>query len=143
MSESSAKIYAERLRRQHVRTTLINLSRTGELPALPQAASAALALARQPDADSEELCDLIATDVGLAARILRIANSAAYIRRAPARTIRDAVLALGMRKTCDVLVAACFRQVTATWPYCRLVMPCSCICRRATWPMNVIAPTSP
>ncbi len=111
MSESSAEVYAERLRRQHVRTTLINLSRTGELPALPQAASAALALARKPDADSEELCDLIATDVGLAARILRIANSAAYIRRAPARTIRDAVLALGMRKTCDVLVAACFRQL--------------------------------
>ncbi len=111
MSEPPTELHAERLRRERVRTTLINLSRTGELPALPQAASAALALARKPDADTEELCDLIATDVGLAARILRIANSTAYVRRAPARTIHDAVLALGMRKTCDVLVAACFRQL--------------------------------
>jgi putative nucleotidyltransferase with HDIG domain len=111
MSDTPTELHAERLRRQRVRTTLINLSRTGELPALPQTATAALALARKPDADTEELCDLIALDVGLAARILRIANSAAYIRRAPARTIRDAVLALGMRKTCDVLVAACFRQL--------------------------------
>jgi HD-like signal output (HDOD) protein len=102
---------AERLRRQRVRTTLTHLSRTGDLPALPHAATTALALARKPDTDAAELCDLIATDVGLAARILRIANSAAYVRRAPARTVQDAVLALGLRKTCDVLVAACFRQL--------------------------------
>jgi HD-like signal output (HDOD) protein len=102
---------AEQLRRQRVRTTLTHLSRTGELPALPHAATAALALARTPDADAVELCDVIASDVGLAARILRIANSAAYIRRAPARSVHDAVLALGLRKTCDVLVAACFRQL--------------------------------
>lgn len=104
---------AERLRRQHVRTTLTNLCRTGELPALPHTATAALALARKPEATAEEVCELIALDVGLAARILRIANSAAYARRVPARTVRDAVVALGLRKTCDVLVAACFRQLCA------------------------------
>jgi HD-like signal output (HDOD) protein len=102
---------AETLRRQRVRTTLTHLSRTGELPTLPHAATAALALARKPDAGPDELCDLIGSDVGLAARILRIANSAAYVRRAPARSVRDAVFALGLRKTCDVLVATCFRQL--------------------------------
>lgn len=101
----------ELLRRQRVRSTLTHLSRTGELPTLPHAATAALALARKADADADELCDLIGTDVGLAARILRIANSAAYVRRTPARSVRDAVFALGLRKTCDVLVAACFRQL--------------------------------
>lgn len=106
-------VVAERLRRQHVRATLTHLCRTGELPALPHTATAALALARKPDADADELCELIAIDVGLAARILRIANSAAYARRVPARSIRDAVVALGLRKTCDVLVAACFRQLCA------------------------------
>ncbi len=102
---------AELLRRQRVRSTLTHLSRTGELPTLPHAATAALALARKADTDADELCDLIGTDVGLAARILRIANSAAYVRRTPARSVRDAVFALGLRKTCDVLVAACFRQL--------------------------------
>jgi HD-like signal output (HDOD) protein len=109
---------AERVRRDRVRRTLTHLSRTGDLPVLPHAATAALALARTPDADAERLCDVIRTDVGLAARILRVANSTAYVRRTPARSIAEAVLALGLRKTCDVLVAACFRQMyTASGPY--------------------------
>ena len=84
---------AERLRRQRIRQTLTHLSRTGELPSLPGAASAALSLARSPDASIEGVCELVETDVGLAARVLRLANSAAYARRTPARTVRDAVVA--------------------------------------------------
>jgi HD-like signal output (HDOD) protein len=103
----------ERLRRQRIRQTLTHLSRTGELPALPGAASAALSLASSPDASIGRVCELVETDVGLAARVLRLANSAAYARRSPARTVRDAVVALGLRKTCDVLVAACFRRLVA------------------------------
>lgn len=102
---------AERLRRQRIRQTLTHLSRTGELPSLPGTATAALALARSPDASIERVCELVETDIGLAARILRLANSAAYARRTAARTVRDAVVALGLRKTCDVLVAACFRRL--------------------------------
>jgi HD-like signal output (HDOD) protein len=56
---------------------------------------------------------VIRTDVGLAARVRHVANSAAYARRTPARTLRDAVVALGLRKTCDILVAACFRQLSS------------------------------
>lgn len=103
-----------RARREHVRSTLRHLSRTGELPALPQTATAALAVARDPTANADALCHVIRTDVGLAARVLRVANSAAYARRAPTRTLRDAVVALGLRKTCDILVAACFRQLSGT-----------------------------
>jgi HD-like signal output (HDOD) protein len=101
-------------RYDRIRGTLRHLSRTGELPALPQTATVALALARDPDADGDALCRVIRTDIALAARVLHVANSAAYARRVPARTLRDAVLTLGIRKTCDVLVAACFRQLTAS-----------------------------
>jgi len=97
--------------REHVRSTLTRLSRTGELPALPPAACAALAIARNPDAGVDDISRVIRTDVGLSARILRVANSAAYARRVPARALPDAVLTLGLRKTCDVLVAAGARQL--------------------------------
>lgn len=97
--------------RELVRGTLTRLSRTGELPALPPAATAALAIARDPNAGVEGLCQVIRSDVGLSARILRVANSAAYARRIAARTLSEAVLTLGLRKTCDLLVAAGARQL--------------------------------
>jgi HD-like signal output (HDOD) protein len=97
--------------REHVRSTLTRLSRTGELPALPAAATAALAIVRDPNAGVESLCRVIRADVGLSARILRAANSAAYARRVPARTLAEAVLTLGLRRTCDLLVAAGARQL--------------------------------
>jgi HD-like signal output (HDOD) protein len=97
--------------REHVRSTLTRLSRTGELPALPAAATAALAITRDADAGVESLSRVIRADVGLSARILRAANSAAYARRMPARTLAEAVLTLGLRRTCDLLVAAGARQL--------------------------------
>jgi len=95
--------------RECVRSTLTRLSRTGELPTLPQAATAALGVARDPEAGIEDLCAVIRVDVGLSARILRVANSAAYARRTPAKTLPEAVLTVGLRKTCDLLVAATAR----------------------------------
>jgi putative nucleotidyltransferase with HDIG domain len=94
-----------------VNGTLTQLSRTGEVPVLPSRATAALALVRDPDADTDRLCRIVRTDVGLVARILRAANSVFYGRRAPARTLQDAVLTLGLRKTCDLIVAAAARQL--------------------------------
>lgn len=97
--------------RERVSSTLKRLSRTGALPTLPAVASSALGLVRDPEADIDELCNIIQTDVGLSARVLRIANSAALGRRRPARKLSDAVVTVGLRKTCDVLVAACARQL--------------------------------
>ncbi|MCC6764454.1 MAG: HDOD domain-containing protein [Deltaproteobacteria bacterium] len=94
-----------------VRSTLARLSQTGALPTLPAAASAALGMARDPEADIDDLCRVIQTDVGLSARVLRIANSAALGRRNPARKLQEAVITLGLRKTCDILVAACAKRL--------------------------------
>lgn len=93
-----------------VQETFTRLARTGALPALPEGATTALALARDPDADLKRLAAIIERDVGLAARILRLANSFAQGRREPARTLHAAVVTIGMRQTCDVLVAACAKQ---------------------------------
>ena len=97
--------------RERVQATLARLSRSGALPVLPGVASAALALARNPDADFEEIDHLIRTDVGLTARVLRVANRVGYGRIKPARTVREAALTIGLRKTCDLLVLACAREL--------------------------------
>ncbi|MCC6847488.1 MAG: HDOD domain-containing protein [Deltaproteobacteria bacterium] len=94
-----------------IRSTLARLSQTGALPTLPAAASAALGLARDPEADVDKLCRVIQTDVGLSARVLRVANSVALGRRNPARKLQEAVITLGLRKTCDILVAACAKRL--------------------------------
>lgn len=94
-----------------VRSTLARLSQTGALPTLPAAASAALGMARDPDADVDKVCRVIQTDVGLAARVLRVANSAALGRRNPARKLQEAIITIGLRKTCDILVAACAKRL--------------------------------
>jgi len=101
---------SERLRGP-VPAVLASLARSGELPTLPAAAAAALAIVRDPEADAADLCEVIRTDIGLSARIVRVANSVAYGRRRPAKTLADAVFTVGVRKTCDLLVAAAVRQL--------------------------------
>ena len=108
--------------RQLVRATLIQLSRTGSLPALPGVATAALAIARDPDSEVEDLAKVVQTDVGLTARLLRVANSAGYGRQRQAQSIQEAVLTVGLRQTCSILVAVCARQLyTAPGPYTEIL----------------------
>ena len=99
--------------RERVRATLTRLSRTGHLPALPGVATAALAIAREPDGDMKDLAKVLQTDVGLTACILRVANSPAYGRRSEAHTVREAVMTVGLRRACDILVAICAKQLYA------------------------------
>lgn len=95
----------------HANETLKKLSETGDLPTLPAAASAALAAARTPDVDIQKLSRIIESDVGLAARVLRIANSVALGRRVPTKTLPDAIVAVGLRGICEILITACAHQV--------------------------------
>jgi HD-like signal output (HDOD) protein len=102
----------ERLRQQ-VQTTLTRLSSTGELPALPATASAALAVVRDPDADVQDMCRIIQADIGLSARVMRLANSPVMGRRMAARNLSDAIITLGLKQTGNVLQAACVRRLYA------------------------------
>ena len=102
---------AAEARRASLRTTLGRLSRTGELPTMPSVATSALSIARDPDAEVEQLCHAIQTDVGIAARVLRVANSAVYGRRTVCKNLRDAVTTVGMRTMQDILSAAALRSV--------------------------------
>jgi putative nucleotidyltransferase with HDIG domain len=97
--------------RERVHATLRHLSQTGEIPSLPRVATAALGVARDPDAEVEKLCRIVESDMGLAARLLRVSNSALFGRRTPAKDLRDAVLTVGFRQTCEILITAAARQL--------------------------------
>jgi len=92
--------------RGRVRRVLKRISQTGELPTLPPAVTAALAIARDPDADVAQLCRAIGADVGIAARVLRVASSAIYARRTRCQTLQEAVRTVGLRGIQDMLAAA-------------------------------------
>jgi diguanylate cyclase (GGDEF)-like protein len=71
------------------------LDGSAELPSLPAVAVQLLAECRKEDTDLGRVCDLLARDPALAAKVVGVANSALYRRGDPATTVRRAALALG------------------------------------------------
>ncbi|MBI5672469.1 MAG: HDOD domain-containing protein [Nitrospirae bacterium] len=77
-----------------------------ELPLLPQAASQVMALASDPSADAAKLSALIHQDQALAAHVLRIANSPAYMPRSPVVSLQHAVAMLGITLLSEIAFTA-------------------------------------
>jgi len=61
-----------------------------------------IACVSHPDFKMEQVRDLIEEDPALAARILRVANSAAFQTRLPCATIQDAIVRMGARAVTDL-----------------------------------------
>src|SRR5690349_7925940 len=73
-----------------------------ELPLLPQVASQVMALTSDPAADAAKLSSLIHQDQALAAHVLRIANSPAYMPRSPVVSLQHAVAMLGINLLSEI-----------------------------------------
>ena len=71
------------------------LTLVGNMPALPDTATRAMALADDPDSNLAEFARLIEGDVAIATALLRIANSALYSGGAPDAKLSQAVVRLG------------------------------------------------
>jgi putative nucleotidyltransferase with HDIG domain/diguanylate cyclase (GGDEF)-like protein len=71
------------------------IARIGQLPVLDRALRRVRELAADPDSDTNELVSALEADPGLAANILRFANSAACARPIRAQTVRQAVALVG------------------------------------------------
>lgn len=76
-----------------------------ELPALPRVAQRALALLQDPDVDYRQLGEAVRTDQALAARMLRLVNSAAFARMFKVERIEAAFARLGRRTLQSVILA--------------------------------------
>ena len=84
--------------------------RVRELPALPKAAMDALDALRDDDTSSDHCGELIGRDQALAARTLRLANSAFYGVAGRVGSVRDAVNLLGRRPLGSMITLATVAQ---------------------------------
>lgn len=83
----------------------------GDLPPMPTVASRAISLVEDPDCTASELTKLLSTDTALAARVLKIANSAMFARQREITTLSQAIMVIGFKSLKGVIVAATLRQL--------------------------------
>lgn len=119
-----------------LKTAVGNLNR---LPTLPEAASKAMAVAKDPNSSLAKLSAVIERDPALAAGILKLANSALYRTTHGVGSLHQAVVRLGVRECQNLILAvgmgSLFRAVPASrqvryqalWRHSFLT---GCLCRR-------------
>ena len=83
----------------------------GDLPPLPQVASQAIALVEDPETTAGQLTNLLSKDTALAARVLKIANSAMFSRQREITTLSQAIMIIGFKALKGIIVAATLRQL--------------------------------
>jgi HD-like signal output (HDOD) protein len=82
----------------------------GDLPPMPTVAGRAISLVEDPDCTATELTKILSTDAALAARVLKIANSAMFARQREITTLSQAIMVIGFKSLKGVIVAATLRQ---------------------------------
>ena len=76
----------------------------GDLPPMPQVASRAISMVENPDTTASELTELLSSDTALAARVLKIANSAMFSRQREITTLNQAIMIIGFKQLGQLLV---------------------------------------
>lgn len=87
----------------------------GDLPPMPQVASRAISMVENPQTTAQELTDLLSNDVALAARVLKIANSAMFSRQREITTLNQAIMMIGFKALKGIIVAATLRQMNKSF----------------------------
>lgn len=104
----------------------------GDLPPMPTVASRAIGLVENPDCTASELTKLLSNDTALAARVLKIANSAMFARQREITTLSQAIMVIGFKSLKGVIVAATLRQLQKKFgPLERMVWENSMCCGMA------------
>jgi putative nucleotidyltransferase with HDIG domain len=85
--------------------------KTCDLPTMPVVAEKVMMLVADPDATTEQLQKVISADQALAARILKIANSAFYASVRKINTISEAVVIIGFNTLRSIVLTASSREI--------------------------------
>lgn len=91
-----------------------------DLPALPEVVVRVMRMAEDPRSDAQGIARVIATDQAMAARVLKLANSAFYGLPRRVSTLSEAVVILGFRTIKNLAIAASTfellnREVAGYW----------------------------
>lgn len=81
------------------------------LPVFPAVATRAMLLAANPNTSAAQMEELVVADPVLAGELLKTANSPLYAPSPPIRSIRQAVVFLGIHETSRILAAAAVRPL--------------------------------
>ncbi len=85
--------------------------RVRDLPALPAAVVRVMQLTDDPKAGTADVARALASDQALAARVLKLANSAFYGASRRISTVSEAVVTLGMRTTRNLVMATSCQEM--------------------------------
>jgi len=77
-----------------------------DLPMLPEHAARLVSMANRPESDAQMLASTIESDPSLAARVLRVARSAAYQSSSPVNSLEHAIAWLGLGEVADIAFTA-------------------------------------
>ncbi len=94
--------------RERLRDIIMN---TRDLPAMPHVASKVLELSSNPNSSARQLQQVIADDQAMAARILKIANSAMYSCSRKVKTLTEAIVMLGFNSIRSLVVTSASRNL--------------------------------
>ncbi len=89
-----------------------NLPKAIELPALPHAVSEFVQKASDPNFDVKVLAAIVEKDSALTVELLKHVNSAAFSMRTPIRSVKDAILHIGINAAKTHLLAVGMRAAT-------------------------------
>jgi HD-like signal output (HDOD) protein len=98
---------------ESLKATVGNINR---LPTLPEAATRAMAVAKDPNSSLGTLSAVIERDPALAASILKLANSALYRRGHAIGSLHQAVVRLGVRECQNLILAVGMRSLFRSLP---------------------------
>jgi len=82
---------------------------------MPHVASRAIGMVENPATSAQELTDLLSSDTALAARVLKIANSAMFCRQREITTLNQAIMIIGFKALKGIIVAATLRQLNKSF----------------------------
>ncbi|MBX7137158.1 MAG: HDOD domain-containing protein [Oligoflexia bacterium] len=87
----------------------------GDLPPMPHVASRAISMVENPETTAAELTEVLQSDTALAARVLKIANSAMFSRQREITTLNQAIMIIGFKALKGIIVAATLRQINKSF----------------------------
>jgi putative nucleotidyltransferase with HDIG domain len=112
MTDPTGQIADEEAAPSTARDDLLQLiMTTRDLPAMPHVASKVLELSGNPNTSALKLQQVIADDQAMAARILKIANSAMYACSRKIKTLTEAIVMLGFNSIRSLVVTSAARNL--------------------------------